>query len=60
MKRLKTDILDIFNCFDQLINIVRLPSSKIVKFSTGEDIKAVALFRYEWFNLLRMCLLLVK
>jgi hypothetical protein len=42
------------------MDVVRLPESRVVRFSTGEDIRGVGLFRYEWFNLLRMCLLLVR
>lgn len=33
---------------------------KVIELSNGENVRPVGLFRYDFFNLLRTCLLLVR
>lgn len=43
-----------------MLKMIRAGQSKVVKFSSGENMKAIGLFRYEFMGLVRACLLLVR
>lgn len=45
---------------ESLLRMVGGAQGKVIELSNGENVRPVGLFRYDFFNLLRTCLLLVR
>ena len=57
MKELRLNLLEIQNNFDKFIVLIKKNQPSTLNFSNGEILKSTPMFKYEFFNLIKMLLL---
>lgn len=57
MKELRLNLLEIQSNFDKFIVLVKKNQPSTLNFSNGEILKSTPMFKYEFFNLIKMILL---